>query len=332
MELAPGLCRSFQKPTKCSRCGKYKRVLCNINGELICLDCLQGIALYKILREGFRDPKLRGDVLKVSMDISSLIWGNPIARAWLWPLIIWFYFREIGEELTVSALKRSWRFKTSLEEVLRIYLEEKVFSIVEKEDKSLLVEGEALQEMIQKYRGRADLYDIVTDWAFGFIIAKLHETPSAPDFRYVQAVVKAISGMITENGEVKMEPYYRVTGYLCKLCGRKTSTKEEMKNHLIRDHLLPEMEVEENFEEEKTMVGYLLEIRDFIRSAKSEYVKPEYLFERIEKNRAVVNTEPDIPHVIEKDGRRYLVVSLAWVRVLTRAREYLRELVRGRYR
>jgi len=330
--LYEGPCRRYRKPTKCQRCGKYKRVLCDINGELVCLDCLRGIAFYKVLREGFRDPRIRGDILKVSMDVASLVWGNPIARAWLWPLVLWFYSRDIGMELTIEVLERSWRFKPPLEEVFRLYMEERIFNVVEEGGKRILVEGEALQEMLQKYRDRSDLYDIVTNWAFGFIIARLHEEPSAPDFRYVYAVLKSIGGMITEDGKVKAEPYYRVTGYRCKLCGKKTDTREEMRRHLMRDHLVPTDEMHEHIEVEKEVVGYLLEVHDLIKSARREHIRPEYLIERIEKGGAVVPDDPDIPRFIEKDGRRYLVVSPAWIRVLIRTREYERELTRGRFR
>lgn len=325
-------CRRFKKPMKCQRCGKYKRVLCDINGEFICLDCLRGIAFYRVLKEGFRDPRLRGDILKVAMDISSLVWGNPIARAWLWPLILWFYSRDVGVKLTVEMLERSWRFKTPLEEVLRLYLEERIFNYVDENGKKILVEGDALREMLQKYKGRNDLYDIVTDWAFGYIVARLHEEPSAPDFRFVYTILKSVASIVDESGNIKAQPYSRVMGYRCKLCGKKTDTREEMRRHLMRDHLVPTDEIHEHIEEERIVVGYLLEVYDLIKNARREYVKPEYLIERIEKRKAVVNDDPDIPRFIEKDGRQYLVVSPAWVRVLIRTREYERELTRGRYR
>ncbi len=328
-----GALKRYKKPIKCSRCGKYKRELFEVDGELICLDCLRGIAFYHVLSEGIKDPKLRGDVFKVLTDISALVLGNPRARAWLWPLNLWIYSHYTGETLTVEKMRQFWRFKAPLDEVIGMYIDLKIFKIIEDENgEKIITEGEALQEMLQKYRGRADLYDIVTDWAIGILITKLHEIEEAPDFRYVYAVLRMINNMIADDGGVRNEPYYRTIGYVCKLCGKKADAKEDMRRHLMFDHIIPETDVDGYVEEERVLVGYLLEVQDVIKAARKEYIKPEYLIERIEKYGAVVNRDVEINRVIKKNGRRYLVVSPSWVRIMARTREYERGLLRGRYR
>ena len=323
----------YRKLKKCERCGKYKRVLYNVDDMWICSDCIRGIAFYKVFKEGFRDPKLRGDVITVGIDIGNLVWFNPFAQAWLFPITLWMYLRDTGKEFLLDDLKAVWRYRTPLEDVMKIYKEEGILKVIDVNGKRIVVEGDALKEMLRKYSDRSDVYEIIGAWVSGLIISRLHEEVDAPDFRHVNAAIRSISEKLVDtNGNIKAQPYTKVIGYRCRLCGAKFRTKDEIRKHLMVAHRTPSDEIMINVEEESMTVGYLLEIEHLVETAKREGVKPERFFERIEKFGALVHEDPEVPRVVERDGKRYLIVHPAWVRVVARTRVYERELIRGRER
>jgi len=298
-----------RKLRKCERCGKYKRVLYNVNGMWICSDCIRGIAFYKVFREGFRDPRLRGDIITVGIDIGNLVWFNPFAQAWLFPITLWMYFKDTGKRFYLKDLKMVWRYRTSLKDVMKIYQEEGILRIVEENGKYVIVEGDALKEMLKKYGDRPDVYEIIGAWVSGLVISRLHEEADAPDFRFVNATIRSIAEKLVDS-----------------------SGREEIKKHLMITHRVPSDEVMMHVEEESITIGYLLELPYLIDILKREGVKPERFFERIEKFAALVHEDPEAPRIVERDGRRYLIVHPAWVRIVARTRVYERELVRGRER
>ncbi len=324
---------SSSRLRKCERCGKYKRRLYNINGMWICSDCIRGIAFYKVFREGFRDPKLRGDVITVGIDIGNMVWFNPFAQAWFYPLVLWMFFKTRGLPFYLDDLRMTWRYRTPLEDVLKIYREEEIFRIIESGGKKVIVEGDALKEMLKKYGDRSDVFDIVAAWVYGLIISRLHEESEAPDFRAVNAVIRSIAEKLVDaTGNIKAEAYTKTTGYRCRICGAKFMTKEEIRKHLKLVHRVPSDEVMMHVEEESVTIGYLLEYNYLLDTLKREGVKPERFVERIGKFAVVVHEDPDAPRIIERDGKRYIIVHPAWVRVVARTRIYERELIRGRER
>lgn len=321
------------KLRKCERCGKYKRRLYNVNGMWICSDCIRGIAFYKVFREGFKDPRLRGDVITVGIDIGNLVWFNPFAQAWFYPLVLWIFFKTRGLPYYFDDLKATWRYRTPLEDVLKVYLEEEIFRVVDVSGKKVIVEGDALKEMLKKYGDRSDVYDIVGAWVYGLIISRLHEEAEAPDFRVVNAAIRSISEKLVDaNGNIKAEPYTKITGYRCRMCGAKFATKEEVRKHLMIAHRVPSDEVMMHVEEESITIGYLLEYNYLLDTMKREGVKPERFVERMEKFAALVHEDPEVPRIVERDGKKYVIIHPAWVRVVARARVYERELIRGRER
>jgi len=324
---------SIRKLKKCERCGKYKRVLYNLNGMWICSDCIRGFAFYKVFKEGFRDPKLRGDVITVGIDIGNLVWFNPFAQAWFYPIVLWMFFRDRGMKLYLDDLRISWKYRTPLEDVLKIYVEEGIFRIIEEDEKKLIVEGDALKEMLKKYGDRPDVHDIIGAWVSGLIISRLHEEADAPDFRFVNAAIRSIAEkMVDPNGNIKAESYTKVTGYRCRICGAKFMSKEEIRKHLMITHRVPSDEIMLHVEEELITIGYLLEFEYLLDTLRKEGVKPERFTERMERFGAIVHEDPEAPRIIERDGKRYVVIHPAWVRVVARARVYERELIRGRER
>lgn len=299
----------------------------------ICSDCIRGIAFYKVFREGFKDPVLRGDVITVGIDIGNIVWFNPFAQAWLYPLVLWMYFKTLGLSFYFDDLKMSWRYKTPLNDVLKIYQEEEIFTIVDSDNKKVITEGRALKEMLEKYGDRPDVFDIVGAWVYGLIVSRLHEESDAPDFRAVNAIIHAIAeNMVDVDGNIKAEPYTKVTGYRCRICGAKFMTKDEIGKHLKAVHRVPSDEVMVHVEEERVTVGYLLEYPELLDALKREGVKPEKFVERMEKLAILVHEDPDVPRIVEHDGKRYIVIHPAWVRVVARTRLYERELIRGRER
>jgi len=324
---------SSVKLMRCERCGKYKRTLYNVNGMLICSDCIRGIAFYKAFKDGFRDPKLRGDVITVGRDIGNMVWFNPFSQAWFYPLVLWMFSKTKDTPLYLSDLEASWKYKTPLNEVLKIYLEEEIFRIIESNGKKVVVEGDALKEMLKKYGDRPDVFEIIGDWVAGLIISRLHEESEAPDFKSVNAVIHSIAEKLVDiDGNIKAEPYMKITGYRCDICGAKFLTKEEIRKHLTIVHRVPTDEVMMHVKEESVMVGYMLEYQCLLEALKRENVKPERFVERIEKFGILTHEDPDVPLIIERDGKKYLIVHPAWVRVVARARVYERELIRGRER
>ncbi len=325
--------RSKTRLRKCERCGKYKRVLYNVNGMWICSDCIRGIAFYKVFKEGFKDPKLRGDVITVGIDIGNMVWFNPFSQAWSYPLVLWIFFKTKGMTFHLDDLKMVWRYRTPLEDVLKIYVEEGIFRIIDVDGKEVIVEGEALKEMLRKYGDRADVYDIVGAWVSGLIISRLHWEAEAPDFRVVNAAIRSIAERLVDaEGNVKGEPYTKITGYKCRICGAKFMTREEIKKHLMLAHRVPSDEVMIHMEEEGVTVGFLLEYSYLEDVLRREGVRPERFVERMGKFGILVHEDPEVPMIVERDGKRYVVVHPSWVRVVARARVYERDLIRGRER
>jgi len=299
----------------------------------ICADCIRGIAFYKVFRDGFRDPKLRGDVITVGIDIGNLVWFNPFAQAWFYPLILWIFLKDRGMKLYLEDLEHSWKYRTPLYKIMKIYVEEEIFKIRDEGEKKVVVEGKALEEMLKKYGDRPDVHDIIGAWVSGLIISRLHEEPDAPDFRYVNGAIRAIAErMVDANGNIKADPYTKITGYRCRLCGAKFMTKDEARKHLMIVHRVPSDEVMMHVEEESITVGYLLELEHLLNVVKREGVKPERFIERMERFGALVHEDPEIPRIIERDGKKYIVIHPSWVRVVAKTRVYERGLIRGRER
>jgi len=321
------------KLRKCERCGKYKRKLYSVENMMICSDCLRGIAFYKVFKDGFRDPSLRGDVVVVGIDIGNITWFNPFAQAWIYPFVLWMFFKTRDLSLYLDDLESTWRYKTPLDRVLKVYIEEGIFRIVESDGRKIVVEGDALKEMLNKYSDRPDVFEIVGAWVHGLIISKLHEEADAPDFRAVSAIINAISDkLIDANGNIEGQPYIKIVSYKCRVCGARFADREGIRKHLMTVHRVPSDEVMVHVEEEGIVIGYLLDYEYLLDVLKSEGVSPERFVERMEKFGILVHEDPDTPRIHERDSRRYLVVHPAWVRVLARTRIYERELLRGRER
>ena len=68
----------------------------------ICSECIRGIAFYQAFKEGFKDPRLRGDVITVGIDIGNAVWFNPFSYAWLYPLNLWMLAKDIGGKLLIE--------------------------------------------------------------------------------------------------------------------------------------------------------------------------------------------------------------------------------------
>jgi hypothetical protein len=318
---------------RCERCNKLKRVLYDVGGTRICSDCVRGIAFYKVFLEGFRDPRLRGDVITIGMDIGNLTWLNPFVQAWYYPILIWMYYRDMGWKLSVEDLEARWRYKTPLDRVLKVYVEEGVFRVVEDNGRHVIVEGDALKEMLNKYSDRPDAMDIVGSWVTGLMISRLHNESDAPDFRAVHAIIEVIGGKyIDPEGNIKAKPYPKITGYRCTICGTFLPNKDDAKKHVAISHRIPTDEVMGYLQEEHITIGYLVEVSDLRQGLERNGVQPERFFDRVERFAVLVHEVPDEPRIVEHDGVRYLVVDPAWFRVLARVRIYERELLRGRER
>jgi ribosomal protein S14 len=321
-----------RKLRRCERCGKYKRALYNINGMNICRDCIRGIAFYQVFKEGFRDPKLRGDVITIGLDIGNLVYYNPHSHAWCSPLVVWIFCKEINIPFYYDSLKKAWRYKVPLDKVMKLYIEEGVFRIEKSETgKEVIVEGEVLKDMLKRYGDRNDVFDIIGAWVTGLIISRLHEEPDAPDFRSIEAIIDALSKeTVDSDGNIIAEPYYKVTSYVCRICGGRFPSRDEVRKHLMQVHTTPSDEIMTYVQEESVTIGYLLELSSLVDCLKRNGVSPERLIEKIEKFAILIHDDAEAPRIIEREGKRYIVVDPAWVRVTSRTRIYERELVRGR--
>ena len=298
---------------------------------MICSECLRGIAFYKVFKDGFRDPNLRGDVVVVGVDIGNITWFNPFAQAWIYPYVLWMFFKTRDLPLYLNDLVSTWRYKTPLDKVLKVYIEEGIFRVVESDGKEIVVEGDALKEMLNKYSDRPDVFEIVGAWVHGLIISRLHEEASAPDFRAVNAIVNAIADKLVDaNGNIGGEPYTKVVSYRCRVCGARFADREGVRKHLMVAHRVPSDEVMVHIEEEGVVIGYLLDYDYLIEALKNEGVNPEKFIDRMMRFELLVHEDPETPWIHERDGKRYLVVHPAWVRVVARVRAYERELLRGR--
>jgi hypothetical protein len=317
---------------KCERCGRYKRGLYNVNGMIICSNCIRKIAFYKVFSEGFKDPSMRGDVITVGLDLGNMTWLNPFAQAWYYPILLWVFYKDYNIKFKLSDLKLKWRYKTPLEQVLKFYIEEKIFRIVVEENEELIVEGDALKEMLDKYGDMPDALDIIGSWISGLIISRVRAEAETPDFRVINAIVDALSKYIDPDGNIKAIPYSKVVGYRCNLCGYLIPSKDEAKKHVSLSHRIPSDEVMNYLREESISIGYLVKLSVIDQSLRKEGVQPERFVERIEKFGVLVHEDPEEPRIVDRDGIRYVVVHPAWFRVLTRTRMYERDLIRNRAR
>lgn len=318
------------KLVKCEHCGKYKRRLYDVNDMRVCSDCIRGQAFYRVFKDGFREPSLRGDVITVGMDVGNIVWFNPFSQAWFYPLLLWMFFKTKGLTLHLSDLEASWRYKTPLSKVLQMYQEEEIFKVIESEDIKVIMEGEALTEMLKKYGDRPDVFDVVGAWVSGLIISRLHKESEAPDFRAVSSVINCIAEKLVDtDGTIKAEPYTKTTGYRCRICGGKFASKEDIRRHIMVRHTVPSDEIMVHVEEEGIIVGYLLDYDGLLRALEEGGVKPERFVERMQKFAILVHEDPEVPWIIERNGKKYIVIEPAWVRLVARTRVYERELVRG---
>jgi len=335
------------KLRRCEKCRKYKRVLYKINDEEICAECVRGMAFYQAFKESFKDPKYRGDVITVGIDIGNAVWFNPFSYAWLYPLSLWMVSKDIGARLIIEKGSNiiklvtkdnreytvKWRYKKPLDDVLRLYQEEAILKVIDEGDELVLTEGETLNEMLKKYGDRPDAFEIIDAWVSGLIIARLHEEADAPDFRLVDTLIQVIANeMIDNTGDITAESYSKVTGYKCRLCGLKFTTREEVKSHLMTVHRTPSDEIMGHIEEESITTGYLLDIYSLVKALTQRGVRPETFFERMERLGVAAPEDPDTPRVIERDGRKFVVIDPSWVRIVARAKIYERGLVLGRGR
>ncbi|MEM1712347.1 MAG: hypothetical protein QW448_04575 [Thermofilaceae archaeon] len=317
---------------KCEHCGKNTGELYDMNGVYVCSDCIRYIAFYQTIREGLRDPSLREDTFNVGLDIGNIVTYNPISYAWLYPLIIWEFYKTRGWSLLLNELEKGWRYKTPLEKVLQIYLEEEIFKIIEAEDRrKIIMEGNLLAEILKKYGDRSDVLDIACAWISGLIVSRLHKEPDAPSFRAVRTIINCIAEkLIGPDGSIKAEPFVKVVSYRCKRCGSRFPTREEIRRHVIDKHMIPSDEIAAYVEEERNLIGYFLDLESFIDALRKEYVDPEIFFTRIHKFRVLVHNDEEAPRIVERNGKRYLIINPSWVRLVSRAREYERFLIRGR--
>ena len=109
----------------------------------------------------------------------------------------------------------------------------------------------------------------------------------------------------------------------------KKRAKEEARKHLMQWHRVPSSEVMAYIEEETMTVGYLLEIERLDEIVKREGVRPERFWDRVERFGALVHEDRETPRVVEREGKKYLVIDPAWVRIVARTRIRERELIRG---
>jgi hypothetical protein len=315
---------------KCERCNKYKRVLFVVNDQNICEDCLRGLAFYETFKEGFKDLSLRGDVIEVGIDIGNITWLNPFAQCWYYPLLYWMFTKDTGIKCYYEDLKRLWKYKTPLDKVLKIYEDERIFKIINEDNKRVIVEGDALDEMYKKYGDRQDAYDIICAWVSGLIISRLHEEAEAPDFRAVNGIIKALAEKTVDaEGNIKVKPYAKTVSYRCRLCGARYSTADEVKRHCMSHHLIPSDEVMAYVEGESTIVGYLLELEYLFDVLEKEGVSPERFNDRMMKFGILVHRDPEVPWKIHQECKWYLIVSPAWIRVIARTKTRERELIRS---
>jgi hypothetical protein len=321
-----------KKLKKCEQCGT-KEPLYEINGMEICESCVRKIAFYEVFKNSFRDPVLRGDVITVGIDIGNITWLNPFAQACYYPLLMWIFTRDIGIPFEYNLLKKSWKYRTPLEKIIKLYIEEGIFEITKNGESETIIEGSVLKDILKKYGDRADAYDIIGAWLGGLVISKLYEDPEAPDFRTLSAVIKTLAEeCVDTNGNVKALPYFKVTGYSCGICKTKFSTKDEIKKHLMSSHTVPSDEIATYMQEESVTVGYLLELETLLKNVEKEggARAPVRFIERMEKFGILVHEDPEIPRIVERDGKRYIVVHPAWIRVISRTRLYERQLIKGR--
>lgn len=321
------------KLVRCERCKKYKRRLYDIGGMLICTDCIRGLAFYEAFKDAFKDPELRGDAVFVGIDIGNMIWFNPFAQAWYYPLILWIFFKTRGANLYLDDLKDAWRYRTPLDKVLEIYVEEGIFKIVDQNEKKVILEGDILANMLEKYKDMPDKFEIISAWVSGCIISRIYAEAEAPDFKALNAVVNCIAEKLVDSeGEIKAQPHLKSVGYKCRKCGDRFPTKHDIIEHLKRVHKISEDEAIAFMEEELKISGYLLDYEYFIKALEEEGVDPERFIDRMHRFAILFSRDSESPRFVEQEGKKYLVIEPAWARLVARTRVYERKLIRERLR
>jgi hypothetical protein len=243
---------------------------------------------------------------------------------------MWIFTKDRNVKYYYEDLQKSWRYKTSLDKVMKIYIDEGIFKIINENNKEVIVEGDALSEMYKKYGDREDAYDIIGAWVSGLIISRLHEEADAPDFKAVNGIIKALAEKVIDSeGNIKAMPYTKVVGYRCKICGAKFSRKDEVCGHLINNHFIPSDEVMAQVEEESITTGHLLELEYLLDVLRREGVSPERFIDRMEKLAILISKDSDTPRIVDQDGKRYIVIDPSWVRIVARTRTREREFIRS---
>jgi len=326
----------------CNFCGRalHDLVVITIGNSdfIVCIRCFLSYALHETIKAMIfsgREEDFRY-ALRVLEGINDLIEDNPLIQCIRFVIDQWA--QKYPEPLYKSELEYNWSYTRSLQRVLDYLRDEGI--LVEKTTESnriILVPGDLLQELLKKYppTTRAFFRDVIKAIT-GLAAVRYLVDPSNPKLRSIYAVLQALKVCI-ENSQLK--PYYRINKYYCKLCNPPIEVGEDKfaaESHLEKvhgDRVLYEGldECFSRYIEVRGVdeIGVKCDYDAFVEWASIYGIRTDKFMRHL-LSRGVVLPEESYEAMVEENGKRKIIVDIAWVR----AREYMlaleRQIVRSR--
>lgn len=315
-------------------------VFAYIDGDkkVVCQKCFLAYILHETIKSVFKhgnEDELRY-LVRVLKGINDLVEDNPQAQAIRTVIDKWA--QKYPQPLYLDELVADWHYKVSLDAVLDTLSTEGILvrARLSGLDRVVLSPGETLRELLKRFPTSKGLFSEVVKAVTGLAVVGYIADAKNPKFRALYATLQAILACIEDS---EKELVYKEKGYRCKLCGNIYATKAELKSHIFKEHghkiMCGDEEclrdyIEVVYEDRDREIGVLCRLEHFIAKA------GVYGVENIDKFfRSLVTKGAVVPRegneiVVERDGKKYVVVDIAWAKIRELMRTLERQIVRTR--
>ena len=327
--------RSYQ----CHFCGRFtdEAVFVWLDGsqKILCIRCFLSYTLHETVRDMLdhgNEDDFRS-VVRVLEGINDLIEDNPLVQAIRYVIDTWA--QKYPQPLYLDELERKWKYRQTIDKVVEYLRMEEIFSKARfpGSDREFLAPGPILKSLLKRFPSSRGFFQDVVKAITGLAVIKYLSDPQSLKLRMIYATLQAI-GVCAKN---KKEVYYEIKGYTCKLCNATFKTREEIRTHILRDH---GYEIAWNNIDE-CLHKYISEIKGkplgilckyflFIEKANVYGVRSITKYLRYLLTRGAILPRAGNEAIMDKNGEKYVIVDLAWIRVRERMRTLEKQLIRTR--
>jgi len=304
--------------------------------EIWCIRCFLAYALHETIKDMLTSGEEEDfkSAIRVLEGINDIVEENPLVQAIRDTIDRWV--QKYPQPLYRDELEAHWKWRRlSLDRVLQYLRDEEIFveSRFVKSNRIHISPGRILRILLKRYSSSKSLFKDVVKAITGLAVIKYLSDPQSLKLRMIYATLQAI-GVCAKN---KKEVYYEIKGYTCKLCNATFKTREEIRTHILRDH---GYEIAWNNIDE-CLHKYISEIKGkplgilckyflFIEKANVYGVRSITKYLRYLLTRGAILPRAGNEAIMDKNGEKYVIVDLAWIRVRERMRTLEKQLIRTR--